>query len=64
MNEAAIYTMRENEQFIHQRHLSMAIDKVMMGERSDRESNLKRRSALPYMNWDMLLWQSLCVPAV
>ena len=43
MNEAAIYTMRENEQFIHQRHLSMAIDKVMMGERSDRESNLEEK---------------------
>lgn len=43
MNEAAIYTMRENEEFIHQRHLSLAIDKVMMGERSDRESNFEEK---------------------
>ncbi|WP_106767927.1 AAA family ATPase [Paenibacillus faecalis] len=43
MNEAAIYTMRENEGRIQQRHLSMAIDKVMMGERSDRESNFEEK---------------------
>lgn len=38
MNEAAIYTMREGLKEIEQRHLSMSIDKVMMGERTDRES--------------------------
>ncbi|GAB6990260.1 AAA family ATPase [Paenibacillus pini] len=39
MNEAAIYTMREDLKEIEQRHLSMSIDKVMMGERTDRESS-------------------------
>ncbi|NMO98004.1 AAA family ATPase [Paenibacillus lemnae] len=43
MNEAAIYTMRESVDMIRQSHLSMAIDKVMMGERSDRESNLEEK---------------------
>ncbi|OAB44318.1 AAA family ATPase [Paenibacillus glacialis] len=38
MNEAAIYMMRENKVEIEQRHMSMAIDKVMMGEKTDRES--------------------------
>lgn len=38
MNEAAIYAMREKLASIEQRHLSMAIDKVMMGEKTDRES--------------------------
>ncbi len=39
MNEAAIYMMRENLIEVEQRHLSMAIDKVMMGEKTDRETN-------------------------
>lgn len=39
MNEAAIYAMREDRTEISQKHLSMAIDKVMMGEKTDRESN-------------------------
>ncbi|MCU6708313.1 AAA family ATPase [Paenibacillus sp. J5C_2022] len=38
MNEAAIYAMRENEAFITNKHLTMAIDKVMLGERTDRET--------------------------
>lgn len=48
MNEAAIYAMRQNLDFIHQNHLSMAIDKVMMGEKTDREANEeeKRRVAI------------------
>ncbi|WP_411342879.1 AAA family ATPase [Paenibacillus sp. WLX1005] len=48
MNEAAIYAMRDNQQTIAQRHMSMAIDKVMMGERTDRESSTeeKKRVAL------------------
>lgn len=48
MNEAAIYMMRENLSAIEQRHLSMAIDKVMMGEKTDRETNQeeKRRVAI------------------
>ncbi|MBP1999584.1 ATP-dependent metalloprotease FtsH [Paenibacillus shirakamiensis] len=48
MNEGAIYAMRENMNLIEQRHLSMAIDKVMLGEKTDRESNdeEKRRVAV------------------
>jgi len=38
MNEAAIYAMREESESIALKHLSMAIDKVMMGERTDREA--------------------------
>ncbi|OXL84616.1 ATPase [Paenibacillus sp. SSG-1] len=43
MNEAAIYTMREGLKEIEQRHLSMSIDKVMMGERTDRESTIEEK---------------------
>lgn len=43
MNEAAIYAMREDGDLISQRHLSMAIDKVMMGERTDREATKEER---------------------
>ncbi|CAM4216971.1 AAA family ATPase [Paenibacillus tarimensis] len=38
MNEAAIYAMRDKQEKIRQQHLSMAIDKVMMGEKTDREA--------------------------
>ncbi|MDP5273846.1 AAA family ATPase [Chengkuizengella axinellae] len=43
MNEAAIYAMREKEDNIHHKHLSLAIDKVMMGEKTDRESTQEER---------------------
>ncbi|QYR19863.1 AAA family ATPase [Paenibacillus sp. sptzw28] len=43
MNESAIYAMREESESISQRHLSMAIDKVMMGERTDREATKEER---------------------
>jgi len=43
MNEAAIYAMRDKEKRIRQKHLSMAIDKVMMGEKTDRESTKEER---------------------
>lgn len=48
MNESAIYAMRDNLTLITQQHLSMAIDKVMMGEKTDRESTYeeKRRVAV------------------
>lgn len=48
MNEAAIYAMRENKECIEQRHLSLAIDKVMLGEKTDREATYeeKRRVAV------------------
>lgn len=43
MNEAAIYALRENSDCITQQHLSMAIDKVMMGEKTDRESTQEEK---------------------
>ncbi|NWL87258.1 MULTISPECIES: AAA family ATPase [unclassified Paenibacillus] len=48
MNEAAIYAMRDSEDLITQLHLSLAIDKVMLGEKTDRESTVeeKRRVAV------------------
>ncbi|WP_281887022.1 AAA family ATPase [Paenibacillus sp. YYML68] len=43
MNEAAIYAMREELETIQQRHLSLAVDKVMLGEKTDRESTKEER---------------------
>ncbi|XEC92705.1 AAA family ATPase [Paenibacillus tarimensis] len=43
MNEGAIYAMRDESEAIGQHHLSMAIDKVMMGEKTDRESTKEER---------------------
>lgn len=43
MNEAAIYTMRDNLAQIEQRHLSLAIDKVMLGEKTDRKTTDEER---------------------
>lgn len=43
MNEAAIYALRENKDCIEQSHFSLAIDKVMMGEKNDREATMEER---------------------
>jgi ATP-dependent metalloprotease FtsH len=43
MNEAAIYAMRDESEQIGAEHLSRAIDKVMMGERMDRETTREER---------------------
>jgi ATP-dependent metalloprotease FtsH len=43
MNEAAIYAMRDDNPEIGQKHFSLAIDKVMMGEKTDRESTMEER---------------------
>lgn len=43
MNEAAIYAMRESIDKINQSHLNLAIDKVMMGEKTDRETTQEER---------------------
>lgn len=43
MNEAAIYAMREESDTIGSAHLAQAIDKVMMGERMDRETTREER---------------------
>ncbi|MDR6224437.1 AAA family ATPase [Desmospora profundinema] len=42
-NEAAIYAMRDGSETIRQEHLSLAIDKVMMGEKTDRETTQEER---------------------
>ncbi|WP_139999496.1 AAA family ATPase [Paenibacillus paridis] len=46
MNEAAIYAMREKSDKIAEAHLSMAIDKVMMGEKTDREATKEERERI------------------
>lgn len=43
MNEGAIYAMRDGREIILQQHLSLAIDKVMMGEKTDREATQEER---------------------
>jgi cell division protease FtsH len=43
MNEAAIYAMRDESEKVQATHLSQAIDKVMMGERMDRETTREER---------------------
>lgn len=43
MNEAAIYAMREESDTISQDQLSRAVDKVMMGEKTDRETTTEER---------------------
>lgn len=43
MNEAAIYAMRDQRKTISQADLSQAIDKVMMGEKIDRQSTREER---------------------
>ncbi len=47
-NEAAIYALRENDSVITEKHFSNAIDKVLMGEQTDREATKeeKRRVAI------------------
>jgi cell division protease FtsH len=48
LNEAAIYAMRDEQELIEQKHLSLAIDKVMMGEKTDRETNKEERERVAY----------------
>jgi cell division protease FtsH len=43
MNEAAIYAMRGESETLQTGHLTQAIDKVMMGERMDRETTREER---------------------
>ncbi|WP_276351542.1 AAA family ATPase [Cohnella caldifontis] len=43
MNEAAIYAMRDDRDQVSQADLTQAIDKVMMGERTDRETTREER---------------------
>lgn len=48
MNEAAIYAMRDGSEKIEQKHLTLAIDKVMMGEKTDRETSNEERERVAY----------------
>ncbi|WP_442601057.1 AAA family ATPase [Paenibacillus sp. KN14-4R] len=48
LNEAAIYAMRTNEDRLTQKHLALAIDKVMMGEKTDRETNQEEKVRVAY----------------
>jgi cell division protease FtsH len=48
LNEAAIYALREEKSVIEQQHLANAIDKVMMGERTDRETNREEKERVAY----------------
>jgi len=43
MNEAAIYAMRAGQETILERDLLQAIDKVMMGEKTDREATAEEK---------------------
>jgi cell division protease FtsH len=42
-NEAAIYALRDGEKKIGPHHLSAAIDKVMMGEKTDKQATREER---------------------
>jgi cell division protease FtsH len=48
LNEAAIYALREEKSLIEQKHLADAIDKVMLGERTDRETNEEEKQRVAY----------------
>jgi len=43
MNEGAIYAMRDSNEQIEAKHLSLAVDKVMMGEMTDKETSREER---------------------
>jgi cell division protease FtsH len=48
LNEAAIYAMRDGVPAIKQQHLAWGIDKVMLGEKSDRETNQEEKLRVAY----------------
>jgi cell division protease FtsH len=48
LNEAAIYALREEKPAIEQQHLASAIDKVMMGEKTDREATQEEKVRVAY----------------
>jgi len=43
INEAAIYAMRDGAETIGPKHVAQAIDKVMLGEQTDKESSQEER---------------------
>ncbi|MCD1260275.1 AAA family ATPase [Paenibacillus athensensis] len=48
LNEAAIYALRDEAKEIAQQHLAHAIDKVMLGERTDREAASEEKERVAY----------------
>jgi ATP-dependent Zn protease len=48
MNEAAIYALRDESEAIEQKHFSLAIDKVLMGEKTDRETSNEEKERVAY----------------
>ncbi|TCZ81173.1 AAA family ATPase [Paenibacillus albiflavus] len=48
MNEGAIYTLRDEVECITSQHLAYAIDKVMLGERTDRKANEEEKIRVAY----------------
>jgi len=48
LNEAAIYALREEAKEVGQQHLAQAIDKVMLGERTDREAAQEEKERVAY----------------
>lgn len=47
-NEAAIYAFRDQSRLITQEHISKAIEKVMMGEQTDKASTAEERKRIAY----------------
>lgn len=45
-NEAAIYALRDQEKIVMDKHLKMAIDKVLMGEQVDREASEEEKERI------------------
>ncbi|KIL40036.1 ATPase [Gordoniibacillus kamchatkensis] len=63
LNEAAIYALRHEDEEIAQKHLSLAIDKVMMGEKTDRETNNEERNRVAYHELGHAIAAELLRPA-
>jgi cell division protease FtsH len=48
LNEAAIYALRDQQPLIEQHHVHAAIDKVMLGEKTDRETTHEEKTRVAY----------------
>jgi cell division protease FtsH len=48
LNEAAIYTLRDEVKNITSKHFALAIDKVMLGEKTDRKANEEEKIRVAY----------------
>lgn len=61
-NEAAIYALREKKSLIEQHHLSQAIDKVMMGEKTDREATDEEKERIAIHELGHAILSELVLP--